>query len=440
MKTISYKIFGVFVLVVGTLLVIVSISRASEESEKYRNFRELQRQEYGEYVERLRSLWGVKNQADGSSTSMSSTAEESRAEESGEVDRRPQEEPRHDDEAYMEVLRSFWSEMIETGQFKYHKYGSNHESDVDFDRGMVAVEGHAEASSMESAIDQALDHVIVGTKESILTLGFKNGGTVEDRLERAGLLSDEGVHSFILEHMEIDENAFEVEVGEGGKIRARITAQVALLGKEAAQAKQVISRAEATEKSSIPEATDITGLIVDASSMKYHPTIAPEIVSTHWRKVYRIKDVDPAILAAKGAAAWAGSVEDAKKSARAGTSPVIVKPIRISNRNALVISREDRSRIVKSDWGKKALQKANVVIVIDPFDSGSLVDSTEASSAAMSAMHLSDHVSSSVDKITDKNLNRLARDIANEIEQELTYPGEITVTVLRETRVVEYAR
>ena len=44
------------------------------------------------------------------------------------------------------------------------------------------------------------------------------------------------------------------------------------------------------------------------------------------------------------------------------------------------------------------------------------------------------------DKITDKNLNRLARDIANEIEQELTYPGEITVTVLRETRVVEYAR
>jgi len=44
------------------------------------------------------------------------------------------------------------------------------------------------------------------------------------------------------------------------------------------------------------------------------------------------------------------------------------------------------------------------------------------------------------DRVTDKNMNRLARDIATEIEQELTYPGEITVTVLRETRVVEYAR
>ena len=44
------------------------------------------------------------------------------------------------------------------------------------------------------------------------------------------------------------------------------------------------------------------------------------------------------------------------------------------------------------------------------------------------------------DKVTDKNISRLARDIASEIERELTYPGEITVTLLRETRVVEYAR
>jgi len=44
------------------------------------------------------------------------------------------------------------------------------------------------------------------------------------------------------------------------------------------------------------------------------------------------------------------------------------------------------------------------------------------------------------DKITDKNMNRLARDIAAEIERELTYPGEITVTLLRETRVVDFAR
>jgi ribonuclease Y len=43
-------------------------------------------------------------------------------------------------------------------------------------------------------------------------------------------------------------------------------------------------------------------------------------------------------------------------------------------------------------------------------------------------------------KITDKKALMLCRDIAAEIEKQLTYPGEIKVTVLRETRVVEYAR
>jgi len=44
------------------------------------------------------------------------------------------------------------------------------------------------------------------------------------------------------------------------------------------------------------------------------------------------------------------------------------------------------------------------------------------------------------DRIGDKEAGKLARDIAKEIEQELDYPGEIRVTVIRETRAVEYAR
>jgi len=43
-------------------------------------------------------------------------------------------------------------------------------------------------------------------------------------------------------------------------------------------------------------------------------------------------------------------------------------------------------------------------------------------------------------KVTDKKALKLCRDIATEIENQLTYPGEIRVTLLRETRVVEYAR
>jgi ribonuclease Y len=34
----------------------------------------------------------------------------------------------------------------------------------------------------------------------------------------------------------------------------------------------------------------------------------------------------------------------------------------------------------------------------------------------------------------------MCKDIAQKIEKELSYPGQIRVTVIRETRAVEYAR
>jgi len=44
------------------------------------------------------------------------------------------------------------------------------------------------------------------------------------------------------------------------------------------------------------------------------------------------------------------------------------------------------------------------------------------------------------EKISDLESQKMARDIADRIEQELKYPGEIKVHVIRENRVVEYAR
>ncbi len=44
------------------------------------------------------------------------------------------------------------------------------------------------------------------------------------------------------------------------------------------------------------------------------------------------------------------------------------------------------------------------------------------------------------DKVDDLGVSKMARQIAANIEEELKYPGEIKVTVIRENRVVEYAR
>jgi ribonuclease Y len=43
-------------------------------------------------------------------------------------------------------------------------------------------------------------------------------------------------------------------------------------------------------------------------------------------------------------------------------------------------------------------------------------------------------------RVTDQVSVKMCRDIAQKIEQELTYPGEVKVTVVRETRAVDYAR
>jgi ribonuclease Y len=42
--------------------------------------------------------------------------------------------------------------------------------------------------------------------------------------------------------------------------------------------------------------------------------------------------------------------------------------------------------------------------------------------------------------VDDKVTAKIARDISKKIESDLTYPGEIKVTVIREVRTVEYAR
>ncbi|MBU3958649.1 MAG: ribonuclease Y, partial [Candidatus Omnitrophica bacterium] len=44
------------------------------------------------------------------------------------------------------------------------------------------------------------------------------------------------------------------------------------------------------------------------------------------------------------------------------------------------------------------------------------------------------------DKILDSDAINLARDIRKKIEEGMEYPGQIKVTVIRETRAIEYAK
>ena len=44
------------------------------------------------------------------------------------------------------------------------------------------------------------------------------------------------------------------------------------------------------------------------------------------------------------------------------------------------------------------------------------------------------------DKVSDTEANKLSLDLSRKIQNEMTYPGQIKVTVIRETRAVNYAK
>jgi ribonuclease Y len=44
------------------------------------------------------------------------------------------------------------------------------------------------------------------------------------------------------------------------------------------------------------------------------------------------------------------------------------------------------------------------------------------------------------DKISDKETETLSNEIAKKIQDEMTYPGQVKITVIRETRAISFAK
>jgi ribonuclease Y len=44
------------------------------------------------------------------------------------------------------------------------------------------------------------------------------------------------------------------------------------------------------------------------------------------------------------------------------------------------------------------------------------------------------------EKVSDQEAESLSFDIARKIQDEMTYPGQVKITVIRETRAISYAK
>jgi ribonuclease Y len=44
------------------------------------------------------------------------------------------------------------------------------------------------------------------------------------------------------------------------------------------------------------------------------------------------------------------------------------------------------------------------------------------------------------DKVSDRDADKISYELSRKIQEEMTYPGQIKITVIRETRAINYAK
>ncbi|MBX5483411.1 MAG: LPP20 family lipoprotein [Myxococcaceae bacterium] len=104
-----------------------------------------------------------------------------------------------------------------------------------------------------------------------------------------------------------------------------------------------------------------TGLVVDARGIKdLSPALAPRLVDESGKAVYAADVLSEEARKAYGVAAWAKSIEDAKKSERVGAHPLVVKAARATGSD-LVLSADDVKKLGESN--NSYLAEGRVIIV-----------------------------------------------------------------------------
>ena len=104
------------------------------------------------------------------------------------------------------------------------------------------------------------------------------------------------------------------------------------------------------------------------------------------------------------------------------------------------ISVLDQSTIDKIAAGEVVERPSSVVkeLVENAIDAGASAITVEIKEGGTTFIRITDMVLP--DHVNDSDMVLLARDISKQIEAELEYPGQIKVSVIRESRVVDYAK
>ena len=111
-----------------------------------------------------------------------------------------------------------------------------------------------------------------------------------------------------------------------------------------------------------------TGLIVDARGLKISPAMSPKIIDDKENELYgTFATIDADYVVENGIVDYASSLDEAKKSGRAGSDPIIIKGEKAGNdafKANVIVKASDADEVRKANSEPHFLEGARVVIVI----------------------------------------------------------------------------
>lgn len=105
-----------------------------------------------------------------------------------------------------------------------------------------------------------------------------------------------------------------------------------------------------------------TGLVIDARGLKLQPALSPRVLGDDGKPVYSVDTLSPEARRTTGVASYVQSLDEAKKVARVGDKPLVLKATKAEGTD-VVLASDDSKKLKEINAG--FLAEGRVVIVLN---------------------------------------------------------------------------
>ena len=216
--------------------------------------------------------------------------------------------------------------------------------------------GTTEGQAVSSAKSNALYNAYQNLQKDIYSISLENNQSIAQLAETNPQIKSAIAHlikNAKITHEDYDKNSLYA-----------VTLSIPIFGTN--------SLSEALWKSSVTDKNDgfaannsnsPTGIVVDCREFNLNKALLPGIKDVNGRTIYEAKNISPSILIDQGMADYQNSF-GTQKSARAGTAPIVIPAIGLTNLNQTpIISKENGDVILKENAATNFLAKAPVIFL-----------------------------------------------------------------------------